>query len=196
MTGQSLAEALAERITSPLGLTQTGFDDGSFDDVAGGYSVIVPEGSSTNRDYTSIATMAWAAGSMVTTVSELATFLDAVYVGSELLQPESVAEMTAALDAGEEYGLGTHAGADFGVGHGGVIFGFNSVAEIDPDTGAMVIVVVNNDGRRPDVASGVLAEFITGVQYLGSDERASFLYSLRPFNRAWVSSSRMWERTW
>ena len=99
---------------------------------------------------------------MVTTVSELATFIDAVYVTGELLQPESVAEMTAALDAGEEYGLGTHAGADFGIGHGGAIIGFNSVAEVDPETGAMVIVVVNNDGRRAEVASSVLAEFITG----------------------------------
>ena len=162
VTGLSIDDALEERINSPLGLTQTGFDDGSFDDVASGYSVVVPEGSSTRRDYTSIATMAWAAGSMVTTVSELATFLDAVYVSSELLEPASVAEMTAALDAGEEYGLGTQPGVDFGVGHGGVIVGFNSMAQIDPDTGAIVIVVVNNDSRRPDVASGVLAEFITG----------------------------------
>lgn len=162
VTEQSITEVLDERINAPLGLSQTGFDDGSFDDVASGYSVVVPEGSSTRRDYTSIATMAWAAGSMVTTVPELATFLDAVYVTGQLLEAESVAEMTAALDEGEEYGLGTHPGADFGVGHGGIIIGFNSMAEIDPETGAMVIVVVNNDGRRPDVASGVLAKFLIG----------------------------------
>ena len=158
VTGQPLDDVLQERIAEPLGLTQTGFDDGTFDDVASGYSAITPEGSSGARDYTSIATGAWAAGSLVTTVSELATFIDAVFVG-DFLEPDSVAQMIAGLDAGAEYGLGAHPGPDFGVGHGGAIIGFNSVAQIDLETGAIVIVSVNNDGRRADVASSVLADF-------------------------------------
>ena len=41
------------------------------------------------------------------------------------------------------YGLGLHTGPDFGVGHGGGMVGFNSLAEIDPETGEMIIVVTD-----------------------------------------------------
>lgn len=158
VTGQTLDEVLAERISGQLGLTETGFDDGTMLNVAAGYTAAIAEGQSGARSYESIADSAWAAGAIVTTVSELATFLNALYVDQELIEPALVAEMIEGVNSGIEYGLGTHAGPDFGLGHGGSIVGFNSMAQVDPETGEMVIVVVNNDLRRADVASAVLSE--------------------------------------
>lgn len=158
---RSLGESLAARIATPLDLTMTGFDDGDFTDVAAGYSSVVPGGTSASRSYRSIALGAWAAGGMVTTVDELATFLDALFF-DDLVSAESLEAMTAGLDDDADYGLGLHTGPDFGIGHGGSIIGFNSIAEIDPDTGAMIIVVVNNDLRDPAIASRVLWESIRG----------------------------------
>lgn len=158
VTGQMLNEALEDRIAEPLNLTETRFDDGTLDGVAAGYTIQFTEGQTAGRSYQSVADVAWAAGSMITTVSELAMFFNALYVDNELISAELMDEMLDGLDGRFEYGLGTHAGPDFGLGHGGSIIGFNSIAEVDPDTGEMIIVVVNNDAADPVSASAALTE--------------------------------------
>lgn len=158
-TNKTLAEVLVERVATPLGLTETAFADGTIVDVAGGYSGLVPSGNSFDQDYTSIAYGSWAAGGLVTTVEELAQFLDAALTG-DLLSVSSQQAMSATILLGGEYGLGLHAGPDFGVGHGGSIIGFNSIAELDIATGEMIVVVVNNDMRSPEVISARLAAVI------------------------------------
>lgn len=94
----------------------------------------------------------------MTTVSELAVFFNALYVDEALLPQELLDEMYDGLEGRFEYGLGTHVGPDFGLGHGGSIVGFNSIGEVDPDSGEMIIVVVNNDGQSPAAASAALTE--------------------------------------
>lgn len=158
---QSLAESLSARIVEPLGLENTQFADGSGSGVAAGYTALVPGSSSASRNYTSIAYGSWAAGGLITTIGELEVFLDALFFG-ELVSPEARDEMVGDVEQGADYGLGIHAGPDFGVGHGGSIIGFNSIAEVDLDTGEMVLVVVNNDLRNPDVATGVLVDVLRG----------------------------------
>lgn len=157
--GQTLAESLAQRITEPLELERTEFDDGTLGDVAAGYTGLIPGGTSAARSYRSMALGAWAAGGLVSTPSDVGTFLDALLFG-DLISTESREAMLAGLETGGEYGLGIHAGADFGVGHGGSIVGFNSMAEVDLTTREMVVVVVNNDLRDPDVASAALVEVL------------------------------------
>ena len=108
-----------------------------------------------------VASSAWAAGSLVTTVEELARLATALFAG-ELIGPEGIAEMRAPLEAGEEYGLGLHAGPDFGVGHGGAILGFNSMLQVDPGAGDLLVLVVNNDLRRPEVITAPVWDAATG----------------------------------
>ncbi len=156
-----LAESLAARITEPLGLDHTEFDDGTLTDVVSGYTGLVPGRTSTARSYRSIAFSSWAAGGLVTTVDELAVFLDALLFGDLVSEPARD-EMLDGLADGAEYGLGLHPGPDFGVGHGGSIIGFNSIAEVDLDTREILIVVVNNDLRRANIASAALAEVLRG----------------------------------
>lgn len=157
--GASLNEVLDEQINEPLGLTRTTFADGTLDDVVGGFSRMTRSGNSYDQSYTSVAYGSWAAGGLVTTVGELAAFFDGVFFG-DLLAAESVTAMLGEIDAGAEYGLGLHGGADFGVGHGGSIVGFNSFAQIDRESGELVIVVVNSDSRSPSVLSADLTALI------------------------------------
>ncbi len=108
----------------------------------------------------SITELAWAAGSLVTTVEELAVFLDALLVEERLISSDSLEAMIGNVPAGGDYGLGLAPGTDFGLGHGGSIFGFNSDAQLDPETGEMVIVVVNKDIRRPSIATELITDFV------------------------------------
>ncbi len=156
-----LAQSLAERITEPLELEHTMFDDGTLTDVVSGHTGLIPGGTSASRSYRSIALGSWAAGGLVTTVEDLGVFLDALLFGV-LVSGAARDEMLDGLVDGAEYGLGLHLGPDFGVGHSGSIIGFNSVAEVDLDTREMVIVVVNNDLRKPEIVSAALVEAIRG----------------------------------
>lgn len=150
---RSLNDALGARITTPLGLSRTGFDDGNLIDVAAGFTSYLPGGTSASNSYRGLAMSAWAAGGLVTTVGELATFLDALMF-DDLVSAESLKWMVLGLEEpGAAYGLGLHAGPDFGVGHGGSIMGFNSIAEVDPETGELIVVVVNNDSLDATEAS-------------------------------------------
>lgn len=163
VSGAPLETVLAQRITGPLALDDTEWATGSLTDVAGGYSAATASGTSHGQSYASVAYGSWAAGGLVTTVDDLADFLDALVLG-DLLSPASLAAMLGDLDDGAEYGLGLHGGADFGVGHGGLIIGFASMAQVDVETSEMLIVVVNNDQRRATVLSADLAEVMGRVE--------------------------------
>ncbi len=157
--GQSLNDALEQHINGPLGLTHTTFADGTLTDVVGGYSAMTPTGNSYAQSYSAVANSAWAAGSLVTTVEELAMIFDALFFG-DLVSADSRVAMVGGIEEGAEYGLGLHEGPDFGVGHGGSIVGFNSIAQIDLESRELVIAVVNNDQRSPSVLSAKLTNVI------------------------------------
>ena len=156
-----LNTVLRQRISGPLELAVTRFatgEDPAPAGVAAGWSPGILDGDD-DTDYTSIASMAWAAGALVSTVGELATFLDALFAGQLLASP-TLAEMTATGSDG--YGLGmalTGFGRDgTGYGHGGAIFGYTAFMAIEPETGHTVVVVTNNDQL---VADALAAQIIT-----------------------------------
>ncbi len=161
LAGATLNEVLSERITAPLGLTRTSFDVGDRTDVLGGVTAVSASGTA-SFDYTSVASSAWAAGSLVTTAEELAVFATALFDGA-LLDEELVVAMRQPIDDGAEYGLGLHEGSDFGIGHGGAILGFNSMLQLDPATGDLLLVVVNNEQRRPAALTEAVWEAAGGT---------------------------------
>ena len=88
---------------------------------------------------------AWAAGSMISTPSELNKFMQSIFDGS-LLNQASIAEMKKSVPAGEDgdvYGLGLighKLSCGVAWGHGGTIPGYQTDNAVGPDGAAAVIV--------------------------------------------------------
>jgi D-alanyl-D-alanine carboxypeptidase len=148
VTGTDLDTALRQRISEPLGLEATRFatvETANPARLAAPWSPAVFDGDS-DAAYDSIASSAWAAGSLTSTTSELATFFDALFTG-KLVSPAALAEMTGAGPDGYGLGLGVldHQSGTRFYGHGGAIPGYTSFAAFDPSTGDTLVVLTNND---------------------------------------------------
>jgi len=145
VTGSSYADALAARILEPLDLNGTylaGFQEGV--EPFGAYTRV--EGSLVPIDfpYTSIATGAWAAGGMVSTVGDMTTFMESLFDGHIITQ-ESLDAMTE--DPYDDYGLGIFKYPWLGevYGHGGGIPGYGTLIMHSPDSGVTALWVITID---------------------------------------------------
>ena len=148
VTGTDLDTALQRRIGEPLGLEATRFaaiETANPDGLAAPWSAAVFDGDP-DAAYDSIASSAWAAGSLTSTTGELATFFDALFAG-KLVSPDALAAMTEAGPDGYGLGLGVldHPSGTRFYGHDGGIFGYTSFVAFDPSTGDTVVVLTNND---------------------------------------------------
>lgn len=171
LTGQSLTDALAERIYRPLGLADTSFPvpaDGTLPDPhPHGYlfgtnvSTLTDPALSPEDQAAAVAgrllpndvsdlnpSWGWAAGAAISTAEDLATYVEAL-IGGGLLGPElqrerldSVRPIDPADPASPGYGLAL---ARFGpmLGHDGSLPGFQSFMGHDPDRDLTLIVLTN-----------------------------------------------------
>jgi D-alanyl-D-alanine carboxypeptidase len=171
ITGQPLAEVFTERIFEPLGMNHTVLptvDDASIPNPhPHGYmfgtnvSTLTPDGTilpadqqaaaraGTLRpdDYTDLnPSWGWAAGAGISTVEDLATYVEAL-VGGGLLRDElqhlrldSIVAVDPSNPQSAGYGLAL---ARFGpmLGHDGSLPGYQSFMGHDPDTGNTLIIV-------------------------------------------------------
>jgi D-alanyl-D-alanine carboxypeptidase len=171
ITGRPLAEVLAERIFEPLGMDHTllpAVDDATIPDPhPHGYlfgtnvstlnpgDAILPvdqqaaarAGSLRPGDYTSLnPSWGWAAGAGISTVRDLAIFVEVLVGGgllSDELQQQRLDSITS-VDPGNPnsagYGLAI---ARFGpmLGHDGSLPGYQSFMGHDPSTGTTLIIV-------------------------------------------------------
>lgn len=144
----TLNESLQNRIAGPLGLASTRFVGHGVEAPAGlvsFWSFGLNTGFS-GADYESIASGAWAAGALVSTVDDLSTFLMSLFEG-DLISADALMEMTDTGTSG--YGLGLFAAqlgdGNPGYAHNGSIPGFSSVMAISPEAGDIVVVLANND---------------------------------------------------
>jgi D-alanyl-D-alanine carboxypeptidase len=160
LDGTDLNTSLRQRITERLELTATRFataDDPTPAGLAAGFSSVL-RGQDDDK-YTSIASGAWAAGALVSTVAELHTFLEALFAG-ELVSQDALAEMTDTGPGDYGYGLGLAkvglGPGRFGFGHSGGIFGYTSAMGIDPTTGDTIVVLTNNDELIADQLAAVI----------------------------------------
>ena len=134
VTGEPFHEVLRARILDPLALNSTylaGFEEGP--EPYGAYFIpgfgipIEP----LEFDYTSIATSAWAAGSLVSSAQDLHTLFTALFA-DRVISASSLAEMTGS----EEYGFGLEVWSTSGLfGHGGGIPGYLTLVLHSPETG-------------------------------------------------------------
>jgi D-alanyl-D-alanine carboxypeptidase len=156
VTGKQLGDVLQQRLFTPTALNNTYFQ-GSGPPPAGaavGHSATTGLDISDGTDYRptlSEATVAWAAGAIVSSAPDIAIWGRALY-GGHLLSAESLAQMEdynyspASL---QSYGLGTRTrvfGTQRLFGHTGTLRGFYGAMWQFPDSD-LTIVVLTNKGR-------------------------------------------------
>jgi len=139
VTGQNHATEIERRIIRPLGLRHTE-SPGERVTIGGphahGYLPVGPEGSEKPVDVTRMnASVAGAAGDMISTTADLNTFFHALLTG-RLLPPAQLSAMTTMVP-GHNYGLGLESTTlSCGVtllGHGGGTFGYATGSFHTPD---------------------------------------------------------------
>jgi D-alanyl-D-alanine carboxypeptidase len=156
-TGQDLGRVYRQRLFRPLGLEDTYFqgDGPPPDDSAEGFRT-GPDGlyqysdGSGYRPTASLATVAWAAGGIVSSANDIATWTHALY-GGEVVADALLAQMErwtpSAVPRGD-YGLGTRTivlGDQRGFGHTGSISGFIGATWYFPEID-LTVTVLNNRG--------------------------------------------------
>ena len=161
-TGASLGEELRRRFFEPLALDHTHFQgDGAQAGWARGY-LRSPSGhrnvtgSSDFRPTASAASVAWAAGGIVSTAEDIARWAEALY-GGDVLNPDSLSAMTdhqfSPYPLGT-YGLGTRTHLVDGArafGHTGSLRGYMATMWRFPAEEVTVVVLTNLgrfDGNR------------------------------------------------
>ncbi|MET0672255.1 MAG: serine hydrolase domain-containing protein [Microbacterium pygmaeum] len=172
ITGSTLPEQVAERVLEPLGLMSTAMpsnaETGVPDPHQQGYRPAGDGPTGPDIELSPIREInpevAWAAGSMTSTLGDLATWSVALAEG-DLLSPElqSARVDTDFLDGSNlEYGLALQRFGDF-VGHGGAIFGYNTTMMRFPEADATIVVVGNGSSNG---SSGTLDVFAVVLQDL------------------------------
>lgn len=151
VTGKTPARNIRERFLDPLGLTDTYFQGqekiGKFPAKGywarrGGYAGF--SDGSLFRPNTSGATVANAAGALVSSVRDISDWQDAL-LGGEVLTPWSMKLMTAFHPA-SGYGLGMRVAwldGIKGLGHGGSLRGFVSIMYRLPEEDLDVVILTN-----------------------------------------------------
>jgi D-alanyl-D-alanine carboxypeptidase len=159
LTGQSLADNLRSRITDRLGLDATYFAPDTRREPIGGFSSSLPGGDTEAAPYRAHETAVGAAGALVSSARDLATFLRALAHG-ELLADDIYAEMVSGLPA-EGHSLGVFAAdppSETGISNAGALPGFTAYMQYDPATGDTFVLLLNDDTRSPEhLAEALLA---------------------------------------
>ncbi len=162
VSGSSFAAVLRARLLEPLGLDSTyldGFEDGQ--EPFGAYTTFGVTNNSAELvdfEYTAIATDAWAAGAIVSSVEDLHAFFSALF-DEQVVSAESLAAMTR----NEEYGFGIVriSAVEELYGHGGGIPGYLTFVIHAPDTGKTAVWVVTNDTANFDRTIEPVAGYIS-----------------------------------
>ena len=140
-----------------------------------GFSSILPGGDTTAAPYTAIETAAGAAGTLVSTAPDLATFITALATRQLLFSANMLDVMTLDVADGN-FGLGiepfdTPAGVAFT--HGGSIPGFKSRIGVIAETGDAFIVLGNDDTRNLD-------DLVTQIVDTGTEQAFQSAARCRP----------------
>jgi D-alanyl-D-alanine carboxypeptidase len=164
VTGHDLSGEIARRITRPLGLRDTYLPRRGDEKLPAPHAVgYVPIGGNLVDFSDYDATIAWAAGGLVSTPVDLDRFYGAL-LGGRLLRPAELAEMRRTVPAdlgipGARYGLGLGSiplsCGEFW-GHEGGILGFTNLAGVGPH-GRRVTVVLNEQPTPAAAGQHLLA---------------------------------------
>ncbi len=172
VSGQTYREFIDERIFKPLGMQQSYY---------GSHSLIIPkrargyDGSPEqpqNAQYLSM-TQPYSAGSLLSTVGDLARWNDALFSG-KVVNQDSLAKMTTPYQlsdgsaTGYGYGLGiSDVRGHRAIAHGGGIFGFSTYGTYLPEHDIYVAVLSNSTSllSNPRVVSKRIAALVAVDPY-------------------------------
>ena len=171
-----IAEQIETKIVKPLGLKHTYMPKDGEKALRGKH----PRGYHTRDnkpgklvDITDYDTsMAWTAGAMVSTPSELNKFMQSIFDGS-LLNQASISEMKKSVPMGDDgnvYGLGLighKLSCGVAWGHGGTFPGYQTDNAVGPDgTAAVIATTAIPSANAKDTAAGKAGEKLLGLQAL------------------------------
>jgi D-alanyl-D-alanine carboxypeptidase len=155
VTGKPIATLIRKRLLDPHGLRHTFFqpDEPTPSDAAHGYLY--------DTDWTrgsevlpmmSAATVAWSAGAMVSTSSDLARWASLLYSGKVVPQP-FLAQMLSVKPCHDNYGLGTRwmvINGRVAEGHRGSLRGYEDAMWYFPREGAAIVLLSNQGSWSAD----------------------------------------------
>ncbi|RSM69311.1 serine hydrolase [Amycolatopsis sp. WAC 01375] len=166
VTGRPIGEEITTRIIDRIGLRDTYWPQLGEQDLRGKH----PKGYFATKDGNLVdvtrqdISMAWAAGALVSTPSDVTRFFSAL-VGGKLLRPQELAEMQSTVDApgfdtvgGSRYGLGI---ATFKLSCGGQAWSHGGNTP-----GYTIVNGATTDGRAASVAVTALPSTIEGLKHL------------------------------
>jgi D-alanyl-D-alanine carboxypeptidase len=153
-TGSSAAELYDSELFGPLGLKSTVLPDAATLSVPGPHPAGYVSGPGPNgapacdavRDVSKLSpSMGWTAGGVVSDLTDLKTFAQALAAGSLLSEKSAAAQRDGVTNGAswQKYGLGVQ---QLGPLHGssGAIPGYTSAMFADPSSGLTVVVALNN----------------------------------------------------
>ena len=186
LTGRSVADLLAQRITRPLGLTHTYYAAGAtFSPArhARGYAIGTRDGELTYTDVTDLGLLTTGMdGGVVSTTDDLTRFFRAL-LGGRLLPSAQLAEMKQTVsregDSERFYGLGlqrveTPCGTTWG--HGGASLGYLSTTIFSEDGSRALVSVTNANVVDPEVEMAVLERTLVGPVSKLQEQEACTLF--------------------
>lgn len=152
VSGKDLPSVIRTRLLDPLGLEHTVFQpdeetprNAAHGHLWGGGDLFYDQiGRSRVVPHLSASTVAWAAGAMAASASDLARWAEALYAG-DIVSPEALDAMLT-FRRKDEYGLGTRTRTFQGhraVGHLGGIRGYELAMWHFPEDGATIVVLTN-----------------------------------------------------
>ncbi len=150
-TGDTIANEIRRRLIDPLHLRHTVFQPDELPAVDAAHGFLGDKhgfqdqtGDSPVIANMSAVTVAWSAGAMASTPTDLADWASALY-GGQVVSADSLAQMLT-FTPGAEYGLGTHEhvyGGRLAVGHYGSIRGFVDEMWYFPADRLSIVVCTN-----------------------------------------------------
>nr|MDQ3553900.1 beta-lactamase family protein [Chloroflexota bacterium] len=167
-TGASVASVIRDRFLTPLRMRDTWFQGEEQVPATPAQAYLRRDGrwislddGTSFRPHTSAATVAWAAGAMISSARDLATWARALYGGHVL----SDASLAAMADFDEnDYGLGAKTylmGGRTAWGHGGSLRGAEATMRYLPSLDAAIVVLWNRGG----VESADLARELAAITF-------------------------------
>jgi CubicO group peptidase (beta-lactamase class C family) len=170
VSGTSYAAFVQERIFSPLGMKDSGYDSNTaiIPRRAAGY--VPGQGGPSNAGFIHMS-IPHAAGALYSTTEDLLRWEQGLF-GGKVISPASLQKMTTASK--NDYALGVVVRTENGrkvVQHGGGIDGFNTALAYYPDTRTTVAVLANINGPAPDRMAGQLGALAHGEAVVLTSER-------------------------
>ena len=159
VTGQPYADALRDRLFSPLGLTHTRYDDGEevIEHAAAGYARV---GNGYHHAAYFDPSVPYSAGMISSTARDLFLWTRALHAAEPFENRETLDRMTTAVLNDYAYGLGVSEllvgdGPVRAIGHDGDVPGFSAFVVYFPDKERTVVVLDNTQGGTRTVALDV-----------------------------------------